>query len=165
MKEFNGEFIREVWDFRLSSAVPTLYNTGDTWVVAIHAKNNPDYDPLRPETLAEPLEVYDTGIPTKGGNINDREAIKACYEWLYSVRNKHALDHIELRKPLVKMINEANIRAGFLNAEAEISKADGDIDAYHRCKGRLHDHVTLMNGKIGVATKAFHDQVAAGGAS
>lgn len=165
MKTFEGEFIREVWDFRLSSAVPTLYNTGDTWTVEIHAKNNPDYDPKHPERIAEPLEVHDTGISTADGNINNREAIKKCYEWLYSVRDKYSLDHIELRKPLVKMINSANNIASELNAKAEIHKADKDPVLYYQFKGELKEHLDKANMAIKEATKAFHEQVAQGGAS
>lgn len=106
--EFQGKNIREVWDFRLSSAVPVINRTSGTWVVEIWSKDNPDYDPKRPESAATPLEAYDTGIEAVEGDEFDSQKVGVCYQWLYTVRDKYALPNIEELKPHVAKINEAN---------------------------------------------------------
>lgn len=119
MSKILGIYTREVWDYRLSIATPTIYNSGKTWVVAIFSKNLPDHvAPFRecdydeneqpipgsertnPGTPpAEPLEVHDTGIPTEHGDANDCAKVKVCYEWLLTVRDKYAMPNIEELKP------------------------------------------------------------------
>ena len=105
MKKFQGENILEVWDWRLSKASPTFYRE-KTWIIAIHANDSPDYD----GTPNSALEVYDTGIEVEENDIHDKEKLIVCYEWLYSVRDKYALDDIEERKPLVGKINQENLK-------------------------------------------------------
>lgn len=116
-KEFQGVDIKEVWDFRLSTAVPAIHNGGGTWVVEIWSKINPDYDPTDPSTLAKPLEIFDTGIVTTEGDEHDAEKYKVCYEWLYSVRDKYSLPAIEEMKPHVAKINAANAALAQLGAQ------------------------------------------------
>lgn len=99
-KIFTGQFIREVWDWRLSIGNPILYADGDTWVVRIWANQ-----PANGER--ELLEEYVTDIPTDGG-IHDHAAIAECYKWLYSMRDKYARDNIEDLKPLAAQVNKAN---------------------------------------------------------
>lgn len=106
-KTFEGKNINEVWDFRLSTAVPVILNSGETWIVQIHSKDNPDYDPNTPEAIAAPLEEYDTGIPCEVGDAQDPVKVAKCYEWLHSVRDKYARPDIEELKPLVKKVREA----------------------------------------------------------
>jgi hypothetical protein len=105
-KKFEGVDIKEVWNFRLSTAVPQINRDGGTWVVAIYAKSNPDY--VEGGKPAEPLEVHDTGIPSEPGDHHDVDKVKKCFEWLYSVRDKYALPEIEELKPAVAKIELAN---------------------------------------------------------
>ena len=107
-KTFQGIDIKEVWDYRLSSATPMIDRRGGTWVVHIYAKANADYDPANPESIAQPLESFDTEIPAEKGDTWDVEKVKVCYEWLYSVRDKYSLPNIEQMKPHVAKINAAN---------------------------------------------------------
>ena len=102
--------IRDVWDFRLSTASVMIDRRSGTWVVKIISKSNPDYDPADPETLAKPLEEHDTGLAWEDGDEYDEEKLKVCYEWLRSVRDKYALPNIEELKPKVKAINEKNAK-------------------------------------------------------
>lgn len=110
------ENIREVWDYRLSTATPVMDRSGGTWKVKIYSKVNPDYVPGEPETEAQPLEVFDTEIPHETGDEYDVSKLTVCYEWLLTVRDKYALDNIEELKPLVKAINEANAKLAELGA-------------------------------------------------
>ena len=161
MKEFKGIHILEVWDFRLSTAHPLVRNDlGDTWLVQIWANENPDYDPDKPETLAEPLEVHDTGIPCEVGDHWDAEKMKECYKWLHSVRDKYARDHIELRKPVTKLINESNAKASEINGEAALAKQAGKMDLFHQKVGELKLFLEDSNAAIKKATEVFHTQVA-----
>lgn len=116
-KTFQGESIREVWDFRLSTAVPQITRVGGTWVAEVWAKNNSDYNPEDPSTIAQLLEAFDTGIAAEGGDEYDTEKVKACYAWFYKVRDKYALDDIEDRKPLVAQINAANDKLATMGAK------------------------------------------------
>ena len=111
-----GVHIREVWDFRLSSAVPGIDTRSGTWVVSIYAKENPDYDPDNSATLALPLEIHDTGIKSVFGDEYDKAKVSVCFEWLKSVRDKYSLDNIEELKPLVKDVNEENAKLSELGA-------------------------------------------------
>lgn len=106
--KLQGVNIREVWDFRLSTAVPQIDRSTGTWVVNIYSKTNPDYDPSKPETLAKPLESHDTGIKFVTGDEYDSKKVISCFEWLLKVRDKYSLDDIDERKPLVAKINAAN---------------------------------------------------------
>lgn len=103
-----GKNITEVWDYRLSNAVPIIDRSSGTWVVQIFSKTNPDYDPDDPETIAKPLQIHDTGIPATVNDEYDVKKLIPCYNWLKSVRDDYSLDDIEERKPFVKKINEAN---------------------------------------------------------
>lgn len=106
--KYQGVNILEVWDFRLSKAIPIINRSGDTWMVEIYSKSNQDYDPDKPETCAMPLEAFDTGIPAVEGDERDTKKVASCYAWLRKVRDKYSLDDIEDRKPLVAKINAAN---------------------------------------------------------
>lgn len=119
MSEIQGLDIKEVWDYRLSTAVPTIYNQGKTWVVAIHSKGESN----------DPLETHDTGVSTEKGDTYDTDKVKVCFEWLKSVRDKYSLPDIEERKPLVAKINrlhaEANkMERGLTASEAKIKHAE-----------------------------------------
>jgi hypothetical protein len=89
---------------------------GGTWVVKIISKNNLDYDPADPKTLAMPLEEHDTGLAWEDGDEYDEAKLTVCYEWLRSVRDKYALPNIEELKPVVKAINIENARRAALGA-------------------------------------------------
>ena len=93
---FECKDIREVWDYRLSIAVPHMDRTGATWLVVICAKTGGE------------LERYDTGIKVEDLDTNDQRKLNICYEWLLSIRDKYALPNIKQMKPLVKIINQAN---------------------------------------------------------
>lgn len=160
-KEFRGKHILEVWDFRLSVANPLIRNDiGDTWLVQLWANENPDYDPEYPSTLAEPLETYDTGIPFEVGDHWDVKKIKKCYEWLYSVRDKYAREHIELRKPVAKLINESNAVASRIDLEKTEAQDDGNTALFHQKVGEMKTHLDTANAAIKKATEVFHTHVA-----
>lgn len=108
MKKFKGVDIKEVWNSRLSTAVPCITRSSGTWVAEVWSKKNPDYDPSNPDTVAVPIESYDTGIKVEPGDEYDAEKVIACYEWFYSVRDKYSLDNIEELKPYVKLVEDAN---------------------------------------------------------
>jgi len=111
-KKFEGIDIKEVWDYRLSKAVPFIDRTSGTWVVKVYSKENPDYDG---KNLAQPLESYDTGIKSESGDQFDTEKVKKCYEWMYTVRDKYSLEDIEERKPQVAKIREIDRLKSELN--------------------------------------------------
>lgn len=128
MSEFEGVNIREVWDYRLSSAVPQIYTRGGTWVVQIWAKSSPDYDPSKPETMAKPIEEHDTGIKAEAGDERDNEKLKTCYEWLLTRRDDYALENIEEIKPVVATINAATAKLAELQSgltRAQVSEKIG----------------------------------------
>jgi len=104
MKKFEGKEIREVWDFRLSTANPLIDTRSGTWIVHIYSNKNPDFT----GKAAQPLESYDTGIKSEVGDEYDSSKVSKCYEWLYSVRDKYSRKNIEELKPHVKKINAAN---------------------------------------------------------
>ena len=141
--DFKGVDIREVFDFRLSLGAAFLFNSGEFWAVKIISNTSPDDGP---ETLAEHI----TDVPTT--TVPDAEGIKACYAWLHSVRDNIARDHIELRKPVVALINASNVEAGKLTAKADAAKAGGDIDLYMKLRGQLDTHLANANGEIKNAT-------------
>ncbi len=105
-----GKDILEVWDYRLSTAYPIINNSGPEWIVEIHAKSAPDYDPENPDDFAKPLEVFKTGIVSANGDSFDAEKVKICYEWLKTVRDKYSLDNIDELKPLVKDVRASQER-------------------------------------------------------
>ena len=151
-KEFKGVFIREVWDFRLSRAAPTLYNAGKTWIVKIHCNKTGD-------VLAE----YDSGIATVNAagirNIHDTVAIAACYKWLYSVRDEYGRDNLELRKPVVALINTANIQASQLNVEIINAEGEGDTNLANQKRGELQQHVKTVSKSIKQATVEMNTRI------
>lgn len=101
-KVIDGTDVRQVWDWRLSTAQPINFNNGETWVCKIIANDGSGV-----------LEEHDTGIPTvKNGkrDFHDYEAVKACHEWAYSVRDKYSRPNIEELKPRVAEINAENAR-------------------------------------------------------
>jgi len=151
-KDFTGKETLEVWDFRLSIGSPILYANEDTWVVRIWA-NDPG------DETRKLLEEYATEIPTNG-DVHDPEGISACYEWLYSVREKYSRDHVEERKPVCRMINAANKLATDINTQADAAMAGGDINLYHQKKGELQAHLSQANAAIKQAAKDMHARIA-----
>lgn len=117
MPEIQGKNILEVWDYRLSEAVPQLNRSGATWVAEVWPKHAPDYDPERPETLAAPLETYDTKIPVVEGDAHDPAKIAECYAWLRSVRDKYSRPDIDARKTVVAKFRAHIDAAHTLNAQ------------------------------------------------
>lgn len=159
-EDFNGENVREVWDFRLSTAHPLLRNDiGDTWKVQIWANDNPDYDPEKPDVLAEPLEVYDTEIPIDKNDHHDTGKVAECFAWLHSVRDKYSRDHIELRKPVVALINAANDKANLINVEIQNARAAEDLPLFDQKTGELKRHLDTANAEIKVATRKMQDAI------
>ena len=151
-KTFRCVDIREVWDFRLSIGSPILYNNGETWIAKIWANDPGDED-------CKSLKEYDTGIKTNGDNF-DNEAITACFEWLYSIRDEFSRDHIELRKPVVKLINDLNDKAGFINAEAVAAKEAKDTKLFNAKNAELQNHLTKSNALIKKAADDLHTKIA-----
>ena len=139
MTQHAGVEIREVWDFRLSIGSPILFNKGKTWLVKIFANDGSGV-----------LDEYDTGVKTTGDNF-DCAAIAACYDWLRTVRDKFSREHLELRKPLVALINATNTEAVKLTADGKYAE--------------VQMHLVKANAKIKKATEAFHAEVEKGSAS
>lgn len=104
-KGYKGLDITEVWDYRLSNAVPVIDRSEGTWKVHVFAKDNKEY--RKNNGPSEALEVYDTGIESVPGDEHDVSKVIPCFEWLRSVRDKYSAEDIEERKPYVKKINEA----------------------------------------------------------
>lgn len=141
-KKPSGVDVKEVWDWRLSKAQPINYNSGDTWIVKIVANDGSGV-----------LEEHDTGIPTKDKdgyrNTHDLKAVAACHEWARSVRDKYSRDNLELRKPVVALINAANRSINELaNDGAE----------------NIHETIKKYNEEIKSAIENMHKQIVAGGA-
>lgn len=107
MPEFQGLNILEVWDFRLSTAVPVIDNSGPEWVVKIYLKQGPDFNPARPNQVTKPIREYRTGIMSEPGDALDAEKVAKCYEWLYTQRNDFARADIEILRPLVQALRDA----------------------------------------------------------
>lgn len=186
-KDFNGGDIREVWNFRLSTANPLLMRR-ETWQVEIWANSNPDCKPLEsgdprmppeiqaildaggelepgaipfnPDTVAQPLEVYDTGIAVEPGDEHDAAKIAVCYEWLYSRRDDYSRDHIEIRKPVVALIEKANDDASAINAEMTDAEAAGDVALADQKRGELQRFLDDANATIKSAAEIMHKTIA-----
>lgn len=146
MSKINGNYTREVWDFRLSTASVRIVR-GKTWVVEIWSKTLPDHLPKRtvwdvdgetgenipgtdrvvPQTpSAEPLRTYDTKIPVEKGDSHDRKKLKVCLKWLKEQRDDFALPNIEELKPAVAEINRINAemaeaQSGLTTEEAKLA--------------------------------------------
>lgn len=97
-KKYAGLDIREVWDWRLSTAQPILFNDKETWVIRIYANQAPDGESAL-------LEEVVTDIPTDGGIV---EGQAACYPIIRDLRDKYSRPDIEELKPRVAEINAAN---------------------------------------------------------
>ena len=155
-KKFTGKNIREVWDFRLSIGCPNLFNSGETYIGKIFA--NEPVDGVQ-EILAE----FDTEIKTKGDDgrpANLDAAMVKYYEWLYSIRDKYSRDYIEERKPVVALINAANVKANRLHSEADQAAHAGDVSFADQKFGEYARHLKESSAEIKKATKAFHGLVA-----
>lgn len=152
--DFKGHDIREVFDFRLSRGAAFLFNSGKHWTVKIISNTSPDGDP---ETLAE----HETDVHTK--DDNHQAGMAACYAWLHSVRDQFERDHIELRKPVVALINASNVEAVRINSAASEAQAVGDIDLFMKLKGQLDTHLASANGEIRNATRKMNVDIAAVG--
>ena len=101
-----GIDIKEVFDYRLSTASVFIDRRSGAWVCVVASKNNPDH--VEGNEPAKPLETYDTGIKVTKGDAYDTAKIKVCFEWFLSIRDKYALPNIEELKPHVAKINAAN---------------------------------------------------------
>lgn len=152
-KEISGTEIREVWDWRLSNGNPIIYNTGDTWVVKVWANKSPDG---KGTLLAE----WDSGVPTKDENgrknHHDAKAVAVCHKWLYENRDKFSRDNIELRKPVVKLINDSNKELGKVLAEALQAT---DKDQKDMLMGRYKRMLDEANEKIKAASKKMRQDI------
>ena len=150
--DFKGVEIREVFDFRLSKGAAFLFNSGEYWAVKIISNTSPDG---AAETLAEHVtDVRAKVLPPEVG-------VAACYAWLHSVRDNHERDNIELRKPVVALINASNTEASKINSAANAAQGAGDIDLFMKLKGQLDTHLKSANGEIRNATAKLHADIAA----
>jgi hypothetical protein len=132
--DFKGIDIREVWDFRLSKGTPILYDTGKYYEVHIcDNKNNSNV-----------LLKHITSVPTIN-DPHDPVGPKACFEWLYTVRDQFSLDNLEIRKPVVKMINEANSKGQELTTKG--------------LKDELKVHLENASRAIQDALQEMHDKI------
>ena len=92
---YKGVDIREVWDFRLSTGCPYLFNSGETWVIKIIANDGSGV-----------LEEIVTDIPT--GDIIEGQ--QKCYPILRDIRDKYSRPNIDELKEPVAAINAENQR-------------------------------------------------------
>jgi hypothetical protein len=145
--DFKGIETLEVWDFRLSNGSPVLYNNGELWRVVINANDGSGV-----------LEEFTTDVPTSG-NSHDVEGVKACYVWLHSVRDKYSRDHIELRKPVAKFINESNAELSAINVAATDAKEVEDMSLHDQLIGRFKRRLDEVNAKTKEMTLAYHKAV------
>ena len=150
--DFKGADIREVFDFRLSKGAAFLFNSGEHWAVKIISNTSPNGEP---DILAEHVTDVQTGPGTDG------KGIAACYAWLHSVRDQFERDHIELRKPVVALINASNTEAVKINTAASEAQRFGDIDLFMKLRGNLDTHLAAANGEIRNATAKLHADIAA----
>ena len=152
MGKLVGKDIREVWDWRLSVGSPILYNNGPTWVVRIFANDGSGI-----------LEEHDTGIPAVNEDgkrdPHDTAAVAECFKWLKSVRDNYSREHIDLRKPVVAMINAANRRAAEINQQRLIAISKGDADESLRLHGELQGHLDEANALIKRATAQLNSKI------
>lgn len=156
MPKHVGEDIREVWDFRLSEASPALYNSGETWVVKIHPNDERN----------EVLEEYDTGIQTVVGGKRsyfDKKAIVSCFDWLRTVRDKYSRDQLELRKPVVALINASNKEINLIMSESVAAREAGDEVKADELLGKYYRVLKERNAEIKAATDEMKQKIAAGG--
>ena len=147
-REITGTDVRDAWDWRLSVAQPINFNSGDTWIVRIIANDGSGV-----------LEEHDTGIPTVKDGVRDPhdiEAVTACHTWAKSIRDKYSRPHIELRKPVVAMINAANQRAQELNELAIACQKDGDQIGFFRYSGERDHHIKEASYNIKLATEEMN---------
>ena len=153
--DFQGVDIREVFDFRLSLGSAVLFNSGEFWAVKIMSNTAPDGESI---VLAE----HTTTVPTRIDGVQDpREpfGVCTCYAWLHSVRDQFSRDHIEIRKPVVAMINAANLVASDKNTEANKALADGKPGDFYRLKGEMQAQQGKDNAAVKTATLAMHKQI------
>lgn len=91
MSEIKGIYTKEVWDWKLSTVKPTLYNSGqEFWRIA-----------LRDNTTGKVVREHTTDIPCEKGDAYDYSKVAKCFEWLKSVRDEYARPDIEELKPKV----------------------------------------------------------------
>lgn len=146
MSKHKGENIREVWEYRLSTATPRIMRGLKTWIVEIWSQTLPDHIPAHtahdwkdgevvPGTarqvsateLPEPLAVFDTGIETGDDVMPSRETVAICYDWLRSVRDDYSRPDIEKLKPRVAAINK--VQAEMAETQANLSHSEA-VDAW-----------------------------------
>lgn len=158
-KVITGKDIRDVWDWRLSRGNPILYCDGPFWIIRIWDNKAPDGERIL-------LKEIETDIPSTR-NPHDHEAVAKCHKLLREIRDEFSRDHLELRKPVVAMINEANKKANEIRTAADTAKAEEDIDGFKMLMGEYSAHLSIANASIKAATEIFHKKVSdlAGGAS
>lgn len=149
MSEILGINTREVFDYRLSTVTPQIYQDnipggvdGPTWIIHLYSK-----------ATGELLESHDTGIPREKGDGHNRDKIKVCFEWIKSVRDKYSLPDIGKLKPKVAIIRELNDALHLLLAGQ--SQADGDIITaqFKRDLRVLDGKQTEFDRLVGVSSK------------
>jgi hypothetical protein len=157
MKTYEGKDIREVWDWRLSRGNPVLYNDGDTWVIRVYANSAPDGERVMLKEIVTEMPTVVNGVR----DVNDHAAIAKCYELLRAVRDEFSRDHIEDRKPVVKLINESNKEATRINDLAVQAELNGDTDECDRLRGKLSRHLDAANAEIKKSAAAMQKRIAA----
>lgn len=112
----NCSDIKEVWDYRLSTATPTLYSlVGENWRVELYDK-----------ATGQIVGAFDSGIPSTPEDPHNLEGMRPCYEWLLSVRDDFAYKNIEKLKPVVAEIER--LRHAFLDAAEGLTVAQAGDD-------------------------------------
>lgn len=147
MSAILGINIKEVWDYRLSTAVPVIDRTGGTWVVKIYSKSNPDYDPADPATLSAPVEQHDTGIKAVNGDEYDSNKVKVCYTWLKAVRDKYSRPDIEKLKPLAAKSAQLQKEYAEITAGMNRIQAMTSVDAIMKIE-EMNAHRAIAKGEV-----------------
>lgn len=164
-----GKDIREVWDFRLSRGCPYMFDSGPTWVIRVMANRPTKTEKVRVrndisgaweevEVMREVLEEIVTDIAT-----TDPDGSKKVFAILKGIREKYSRDHIELRKPVVKLINESNNTLAAMGAEAAAHRQHGDRAAEMQLRGEMQSYLDAANRRIKQATAQMHDAIERGG--
>lgn len=92
--------ILEVWDYKLSTAIPVNYR-GMVPVDDGFELSNYWWACVRCQQTNEILELHNTGTKVVDGDLHDGAGLDACYEFYRSVRDRYAKPDIEQLKPRV----------------------------------------------------------------
>jgi len=80
MSDIIGENIKEVWDYRVSTATPIINTSTGNWVCEVWSQS---------DSNNQLLESFDTKIKVEPADHSDRAKLVVCFKWFKSVRDKY----------------------------------------------------------------------------